>query len=141
MKYKIEHKEELIGEYEVEAEDESLAMDAFEKMVNNGEIDYGKMEVVYTADNLIRKEFQPGQECHFEGAKDQPDRYFIITRLYEIPVMQNDGNTENVRYFDAIKPDGSVMQKFVFNPHRIYRTGRYFPILELMTPWGSKTVI
>ena len=124
MKYRIQHREELVGYFEVEADDEAIAMDIYEKMVKDGELDYGDMEMVNSWDNLVREGFEVGQECHYVGDMDKKDKYFILTYIYD------DGGT--YKLFEAIRPDGSVMANRRLDPDLIYRTGRYFPIMEFL---------
>lgn len=57
MKFKIEHREELVGYFEVEAKNEAEAMDAYQHLVQEAKIDYGDMEMVDSSDKLIREDF------------------------------------------------------------------------------------
>lgn len=57
-KYKITHTETLIDYFSVEAENEQDAIDVFRKMVDNGEIDLGHVEMVDSSDvaTLVKDE-------------------------------------------------------------------------------------
>lgn len=48
--YRIIHKEELIGEFYVDAESEEDALEKYRSMVCNGEIDFSDMEMVDSED-------------------------------------------------------------------------------------------
>lgn len=49
-KYKITHTETWVDYFYVEAENEQDAIDVFRKMVDNGEIDLGHVEMVDSSD-------------------------------------------------------------------------------------------
>lgn len=57
-KYKITHTETLIDYFDVEAENEQDAIDVFRKMVNNGEIDFSRAEMLDSSDiaTLVEEE-------------------------------------------------------------------------------------
>lgn len=50
--YKITHREHSIGYYYVDAENEKEAMEKYNKLVNDGEIDYSDMEVEEFSDDV-----------------------------------------------------------------------------------------
>lgn len=54
--YKIIHKEELVGWFFVEANNEKEALAKYDEMVNNGEIDYSDMEMVDSSDEAVLDE-------------------------------------------------------------------------------------
>jgi len=57
-KYKITHTETWVDYFYVEAENEQDAIDVFRKMVDNGEIDLGHVEMVDSSDvaTLVKDE-------------------------------------------------------------------------------------
>ena len=129
MKFKIEHREELVGYFEVEAENEAKAMDAYQHLVQEAKVDYGDMEMVNSSYKLIREKFEVGQECFWDSDKDHPeDRCFIITSI-----RKRSANGEVWYEFDAVYHDGTVIKnEKLFNPllqDRIWRTGRTYPAL------------
>ena len=128
MKFKIEHREELVGYFEVEAKNEAEAMDAYQHLVQEGTIDYGDMEMVDSSDKLARSEFEVGQECYFIGCADKPSERFIITALYDIGTQ---------KFFDAIRIDGTTLNRAYLRPESIWRTGRIFPIEEFLYIWSA----
>lgn len=132
MKFKIEHREELVGYFEVEADDESSAMDAYQHLVQEGTIDYGDMEMVNSSDELVRSEFEVGQECYFIGCADKPADHFIITEIYDGIGAQ--------KLFDAIHPDGRTLNRIYLRPERIWRTGKAFPITEILSDIWSASI-
>lgn len=140
MKFKIEHREELVGYFEVEAENESEAMNAYQHLVQEAKIDYGDMEMVDSSDQLMRPDFEVGQECFWAVDKVHPeDRCFIITsirRRYsngesegQACVPSEAGNMKSWVEFDAIRHDGTVIRNEVLSPDRFWRTGRTYPAL------------
>lgn len=130
MKFKIEHREELVGYFEVEAENESSAMDAYQHLVQEGKVDYGDMEMVDSSDKLVRSEFKVGQECYFIGDADKPADHFVITAIYDGIGAQ--------KLFDAIYPDGRTLNRIYLRSERIWRTGKTFPIAEILsTIWSA----
>ena len=130
MKFKIEQREELVGYFEVKADDESSVMDAYQHLVQEAKIDYGDMEMVDSSDKLIRENFEVGQECFWAADKVHPeDRHFIITSIRRRYSNGEDGNMKSWMEFDAIRHDGTVIQKEVLSPDRIWRTGRTYPAL------------
>jgi len=50
--YKIIHREELIDEFFFEAENERDAMNRYNHAVENGEIDFSRMEMVDSSDTV-----------------------------------------------------------------------------------------
>ncbi len=48
--FKIVHREELVGWFYVEAENEAAALEEYNRKVNNGEIDFSDMEMVDSSD-------------------------------------------------------------------------------------------
>lgn len=54
--YKIIHKEELVGWFFVEANNEEEALAKYEAMVNNGEVDYSDLEMVDSSDEAVLDE-------------------------------------------------------------------------------------
>lgn len=50
--YKITHREELIDEFFFEAENERDAMNRYNHAVENGEIDFSRMEMVDSSDTV-----------------------------------------------------------------------------------------
>ena len=48
--FKIVHREELVGEFYIEADSEEDAIRKFNFMVDNGEIDFSDMEMVNSSD-------------------------------------------------------------------------------------------
>lgn len=130
MKFKIEHREELVGYFEVEADDESSAMDAYQHLIQEAKVDYGDMEMVDSSDKLVRSEFKVGQECYFIGCADQPADHFIITALYDIGTQ---------KFFDAIRIDGTTLNRVYLRPEHIWRTGGTYPIEEFLYIWRAST--
>ena len=51
--YKIIHKEELVGWFYVEADNAEEALDEYNRMVQNGEIDFSDMEMVDSCDTAV----------------------------------------------------------------------------------------
>lgn len=51
--YKIVHREQLIGEYYVEACDEQEALNVWEAMVNKGGVDFSDMELIDSSDEAV----------------------------------------------------------------------------------------
>lgn len=51
--YRIEHREELIGVFYVEANSEKEALREFNFQVNNGWIDFSDMELIDSSDTAI----------------------------------------------------------------------------------------
>lgn len=142
MKFKIEHREELVGYFEVEAEDESTAMDVYQEMVSKGVIDYGDMEMVDSSDELVRPEFEVGQECFWAYDKVHPeDRCFIITSIRRRYGNGEDGNIKAWVEFDAIRHDGTVIHNEVLSPDRIWRTGRTFQCLVFAEDFNPMVVV
>ena len=130
MKFKIEHREELVGYFEVEADNEAEAMDAYQHLVQEAKIDYGDMEMVDSSDKLIRENFEVGQECFWAADKVHPevgDDIQMASSLYHH--QHEDGNIKSWMEFDAIRHNGTVIQKEVLSPDRIWRTGRTCPAL------------
>lgn len=130
MKFKIEHREELVGYFEVEADDESSAMDTYQHLVQEAKVDYGDMEMVDSSDELVRSEFEVGQECYFIGCADKLADHFIITAIYDIG---------DQKFFDAIRIDGTTLNKAYLRPERIWRTGKTFPIADTLYIWRAST--
>ena len=54
--FKIVHREELVGEFYLEADSEEDAIQKFNFMVDNGEIDFSDMEMVDSSDTPKRIE-------------------------------------------------------------------------------------
>lgn len=51
--YKIIHREQLIGEYYVEASDEQEALNVWEAMICNGDVDFSDMEMIDSSDEAV----------------------------------------------------------------------------------------
>ena len=56
--YKIVHREELIGWYYVEATGEEEAIEKFNEMACNGEVDFSDLEVVESSDEAVLDEWE-----------------------------------------------------------------------------------
>lgn len=52
--YKVIHKEELVGWFYVTADNEQDAIDKWQQMVSNGEVDFSDMELVDSYDEAER---------------------------------------------------------------------------------------
>lgn len=63
-KYKITHTETLVDYFYVEAENEQDAIDVFRKMVDNGEIDFSRAEMVDSSDVPTLVENEEGNNEH-----------------------------------------------------------------------------
>lgn len=55
--YKITHREELVGEYFVEAESEEDALEFFHHLCREGKIDFGDLEMVDSDDTASVVEY------------------------------------------------------------------------------------
>lgn len=128
MKFKIEHREELVGYFEVEADDESSAMDAYQRLVQEAKVDYGDMEMVDSSDELVRSEFEVGQECYFIGCADKLADHFVITAIYDMGAQ---------KFLDGIHLDGTTLNRVLLRPDRIWRTGKTFPIADILYIWSA----
>ena len=51
--YRIIHKETLVGWFYVDANDDDEALENYKHLVDNGEIDFGDLEMVDSSDTAI----------------------------------------------------------------------------------------
>jgi hypothetical protein len=56
--YKIVHREELIGWYYVEATGEEEAIEKFNEMACNGEVDFSDLEITESSDEAVLDEWE-----------------------------------------------------------------------------------
>ena len=55
-RYKIIHKEELVGWFYVEANSEEEALEEWNRKVSNGEVDFSDMELLESFDSAVLDE-------------------------------------------------------------------------------------
>lgn len=53
QKYRIVHREELVGYFDVEADSKEGAVEEFFRLINDGKIDFSDMEMVDGSDEAV----------------------------------------------------------------------------------------
>lgn len=88
--YKIIHEEKLVGWWYVDANSEQDALDEFDRMVTNGEVDFSDMEMVDSSNQAV-------PETSLNICGDEDCEGCLFQHLYDITICQEEAKRRKER--------------------------------------------